>query len=343
MPINPPNWALSHSSTQMRFVLGGGVIEIGHEVQDVDKEHKQARWFQPGNMLHLIHEVRGEGEREERSLRRSETERRIGLPGSIDALRKCRETIEQGTDGRSTSSSLEDQVDVPLRVQEDVASHDDDVPDGNRGHLQFVLGDRSGFRFNAMVGWERCLVAPSCRRWRFPLFLVVLIKIKVKLLRNPMAWRGGAQLSAHAAETRVYPSHWLVGLEPNNYQNTVLYTRLMTVYDSRLHQNKTNWRKDGRPSQTDITFVVMNALPSEKLIHNVHVNYDCQELVERHSDRSRVHKCMDTFQMNPKSICADVAFHHPHDLRIQQDHITPWPNRAEMGMRLFQHFLGTLG
>ena len=61
---------------------------------------------------------------------------------------------------------------------------------------------------------------------------------------------------------------------------------------------------------------------------------------------------MDTFQMNPKAICADMAFHHPHDLQAfyrmhnvkriptEQDHIhTPWPNRTEMGVRHFQKFL----
>ena len=58
---------------------------------------------------------------------------------------------------------------------------------------------------------------------------------------------------------------------------------------------------------------------------------------------------MDTFQMNPKAICADMAFHHPHDMqafyrmhnvkRIPTRPHTPWPNRAEMGVRLFKKFL----
>ena len=58
---------------------------------------------------------------------------------------------------------------------------------------------------------------------------------------------------------------------------------------------------------------------------------------------------MATFQMNPKAICADMAFHHPHDMqalyrmhnekRIPTGPHTPWPNRAEMGVRLFKKFL----
>ena len=61
------------------------------------------------------------------------------------------------------------------------------------------------------------------------------------------------------------------------------------------------------------------------------------------------HEWMDTFQMNPKAICADMAFHHPHDMqafyrmhnekRIPTGPHTPWPNRAEMGVRLFKKFL----
>ena len=30
---------------------------------------------------------------------------------------------------------------------------------------------------------------------------------------------------------------------------------------------------------------------------------------------SKLHEWMDTFQMNPKAICADMAFHHPHDMQ----------------------------
>ena len=58
---------------------------------------------------------------------------------------------------------------------------------------------------------------------------------------------------------------------------------------------------------------------------------------------------MDTFQMNPKAICADMAFHNPHDMqafyrmhnvkRIPTGPHTPWPSRAEMGVRLFKKFL----
>ena len=65
---------------------------------------------------------------------------------------------------------------------------------------------------------------------------------------------------------------------------------------------------------------------------------------------SNLHEWIDTFQMNPKAICADMAFHHPHDMQAfyrmhnvkriptNQQH-TPWPNRAEMGVRLFKKFL----
>ena len=61
---------------------------------------------------------------------------------------------------------------------------------------------------------------------------------------------------------------------------------------------------------------------------------------------AKIHEWMDTFQMNPKAICADVAFHHPHDMqafyrmhsvkRLQTGPHTPWPSRAEMGVRLFK-------
>ena len=56
--------------------------------------------------------------------------------------------------------------------------------------------------------------------------------------------------------------------------------------------------------------------------------------------------------MNPKAICADMAFHHPHDMqafhriqnvkRLPTGSHTPWPNRAEMGVRLFKKFLSAL-
>ena len=56
---------------------------------------------------------------------------------------------------------------------------------------------------------------------------------------------------------------------------------------------------------------------------------------------------MDTFQMNPKAICAGMAFphdmqafHRMHNIKIlpTRPH-TPWPNRAEMGARLFKKCL----
>ena len=58
---------------------------------------------------------------------------------------------------------------------------------------------------------------------------------------------------------------------------------------------------------------------------------------------------MDTFLMNPKAIGADMAIHQPHDMqaffrmhnvkRFVTGPHTPWPNRAEMGVRLFKKFL----
>ena len=61
---------------------------------------------------------------------------------------------------------------------------------------------------------------------------------------------------------------------------------------------------------------------------------------------AKLHEWMDTFQMNPKAICADMAFHNPHDIqafhrmhnlkRIPTGPHTPWPNRAEVGVRLFK-------
>ena len=64
---------------------------------------------------------------------------------------------------------------------------------------------------------------------------------------------------------------------------------------------------------------------------------------------AKIHEWMDTFQTNPKAICADMAFHNPHDMqafyrmhnvkRILTGPHTPWPNRAEMGVRLFKKFL----
>ena len=57
---------------------------------------------------------------------------------------------------------------------------------------------------------------------------------------------------------------------------------------------------------------------------------------------AKLREWMDTFQMNPKAICADMAFHNHrmHNVkRIPTGPHTPWPNRAEMGVRLFQKFL----
>ena len=56
--------------------------------------------------------------------------------------------------------------------------------------------------------------------------------------------------------------------------------------------------------------------------------------------------------MNPKAVCAEKAVHHPHDMqafyrmhnveRLPTGPHTPWPNRAEMGVRLFKKFLSAL-
>ena len=67
---------------------------------------------------------------------------------------------------------------------------------------------------------------------------------------------------------------------------------------------------------------------------------------------SKLHEWMATFQMNPKVFCADVAFRPPHDRqaiyrmhnvkRLPTRPHTPWPNRAEMCVRLFKKFLSAL-
>ena len=67
---------------------------------------------------------------------------------------------------------------------------------------------------------------------------------------------------------------------------------------------------------------------------------------------AKLHEWMDTVQMNQKAICADVTFHNPHDMqafyrmhnvkRLPTGPHTPWPNRAEMGVRLFNKFLCAL-
>ena len=59
---------------------------------------------------------------------------------------------------------------------------------------------------------------------------------------------------------------------------------------------------------------------------------------------SKLHEWMDTFQMNSKAVCADMAFHHPHDMQAFHRIInverrptgphTPWPNRAQMGVSI---------
>ena len=63
---------------------------------------------------------------------------------------------------------------------------------------------------------------------------------------------------------------------------------------------------------------------------------------------TKLHYWMDTFQMNPKAICADVAFHQPQIMqaffrmhsvkRLPTGPHTPRPHQAEMGVRLFKEF-----
>ena len=67
---------------------------------------------------------------------------------------------------------------------------------------------------------------------------------------------------------------------------------------------------------------------------------------------SKLHGRMEKFQMNPKAICADMTCRHLHDMqafcrmhsikRFPTRPHTPWPNRAEMGVRLFNKFLTAL-
>ena len=67
---------------------------------------------------------------------------------------------------------------------------------------------------------------------------------------------------------------------------------------------------------------------------------------------SKLHEWMDTSKMKPKAICADMAFRQPHDMqafyrmhtakRLPTGPHTPWPNRAELGFRLFKNFLSVL-
>ena len=64
---------------------------------------------------------------------------------------------------------------------------------------------------------------------------------------------------------------------------------------------------------------------------------------------AKLHDWMDTFHMNLKAICADMAFHQPYDMqafyrmhnvkRNPTGPRSPWPNRAEMGVRLFKKFV----
>ena len=68
---------------------------------------------------------------------------------------------------------------------------------------------------------------------------------------------------------------------------------------------------------------------------------------------SKLHEWMDTYQMNPKPICGYIwpstnlitcrHFYRIHNIkRLPTRPYTPWPNRAEMGVRLFKKFLSAL-
>ena len=43
---------------------------------------------------------------------------------------------------------------------------------------------------------------------------------------------------------------------------------------------------------------------------------------------SKLHECMDTFQITPKAICADMAFHRPHDMQTfyRMHHVKRFPS-----------------
>ena len=79
--------------------------------------------------------------------------------------------------------------------------------------------------------------------------------------------------------------------------------------------------------------------------------YPCQT-VSASETIQKLHEWMDTYQCNPKAICGDMAFHNPlelkefyrlHDVRpIPTGPHTPWPNRAETGVRLFKKFFFAL-
>ena len=65
-----------------------------------------------------------------------------------------------------------------------------------------------------------------------------------------------------------------------------------------------------------------------------------------------LHEWMDIYQATPKAICADMAFHNPHNLKdfyrlhnirpVPTGPHTPWPNRAETAVRLFKKFMKAL-
>ena len=67
---------------------------------------------------------------------------------------------------------------------------------------------------------------------------------------------------------------------------------------------------------------------------------------------SKLHDWVDNFQMNPTAICANMAFHHIHDMQtFDRMHIVIrfrggphnlWRNRAHTGVRLFKNFLSAL-
>ena len=65
--------------------------------------------------------------------------------------------------------------------------------------------------------------------------------------------------------------------------------------------------------------------------------YPCQSTSTSEAT-AKIHEWMDTVQMNPKAICANVSFHHTHDMQafyrmhnvkiIPTGPHTPWPNRT---------------
>ena len=69
------------------------------------------------------------------------------------------------------------------------------------------------------------------------------------------------------------------------------------------HVSTNNWRRNPW-----ITFFVLDGVTSHLTA------YPCQS-TSPSEVVSELREWMDTLQMNPKAMCADMAFHHPHDMQ----------------------------